>query len=97
MMLVKTLLVQMLHHSQPHIHPHQLDHFVIPALGQLEIEAITRGDIETRLLAPIPLIGVEVPLDSFLLHISKYLIVPHIVDLWALVSKCLLLNAVDQV
>lgn len=31
----------------------KLDHFVIPALGQLEIEAITRSDIETRLLAPI--------------------------------------------
>jgi integrase len=31
----------------------KLDHFVIPALGQLEIEAISRSDIETRLLAPI--------------------------------------------
>ena len=31
----------------------KLDHFVIPALGQLDIEAITRSDIETRLLAPI--------------------------------------------
>ena len=31
----------------------KLDHFVIPALGQLAIEAITRSDIETRLLAPI--------------------------------------------
>ena len=29
------------------------DHFVIPALGQLDIEAITRTDIESRLLAPI--------------------------------------------
>ena len=31
----------------------KLDHFVIPALGQLDIEAITRNDIETQLLAPI--------------------------------------------
>ncbi|MFM8275401.1 MAG: tyrosine-type recombinase/integrase, partial [Cyanobium sp.] len=31
----------------------KLDHFVIPALGQLEIQAISRSDIETRLLAPI--------------------------------------------
>ena len=31
----------------------KLDHFVIPALGQLDIEAITRSDIETLLLAPI--------------------------------------------
>ena len=31
----------------------KLDHFVIPALGQLDIDAITRSDIETRLLAPI--------------------------------------------
>jgi len=31
----------------------KLDHFVIPALGQLDIEAITRSDIETQLLAPI--------------------------------------------
>jgi integrase len=31
----------------------KLDHFVLPALGQLDIEAITRTDIETRLLAPI--------------------------------------------
>jgi integrase len=31
----------------------KLDHFVLPALGQLDIEAITRSDIETRLLAPI--------------------------------------------
>ena len=31
----------------------KLDRFVIPALGQLDIEAITRSDIETQLLAPI--------------------------------------------
>ena len=31
----------------------KLDHFVIPALGQLDIEAISRNDIETQLLAPI--------------------------------------------
>jgi len=31
----------------------KLDHFVIPALGQLDIEAITRSDIEIQLLAPI--------------------------------------------
>ncbi len=31
----------------------KLDHFVIPALGQLDIEGITRTDIESRLLAPI--------------------------------------------
>jgi integrase len=31
----------------------KLDHFVIPALGQFDIEGITRTDIETRLLAPI--------------------------------------------
>jgi integrase len=31
----------------------KLDHFVIPALGQLDIEGISRSDIETRLLAPI--------------------------------------------
>ena len=31
----------------------KLNHFVIPALGQLDIDAITRSDIETRLLAPI--------------------------------------------
>jgi hypothetical protein len=30
-----------------------LDHFVIPALGQLDREGITRSDIETRLLAPL--------------------------------------------
>jgi hypothetical protein len=28
----------------------KLDHFVIPALGQLDIEAISRSDIETHLL-----------------------------------------------
>ena len=31
----------------------KLDHFVLPALGQLDIEGISRSDIETRLLAPI--------------------------------------------
>ena len=31
----------------------KLDHFVIPALGQLDIEAISRSDIEIRLVAPI--------------------------------------------
>ena len=31
----------------------KLDHFVLPALGQLDIESLTRSDIETRLIAPI--------------------------------------------
>ena len=31
----------------------KLDHFVLPALGQLAIESLTRSDIETRLIAPI--------------------------------------------
>ena len=38
----------------------KLDHFVIPILGQLDIETITRSDIETRLLAPILARGARV-------------------------------------